>query len=146
MKRRINVKKATVYAIIVLFIGISFLPNITANNNKFSDEEFFITITKPENAIYRNNQKIIPFFVPLILRGSIDIEIEISPPNIQLDQIEIYINNELVKTIGGPGPFENYLYTYEGNAFSKTTIKIIGYGLGDIGQKSSMVTFWKIFP
>jgi hypothetical protein len=146
MMKNINVAKATVLAIIILFIGISFLPNIPANINKYSEEDFSISITKPENAIYRNNQKIIPFFIPLILRGSIDIEIKISPPDTRLDRIEVYVNNGLFTVVGGPGPFDNYLLTLEGIAFSRDMIKVVGYGIGDNNpQSSDGITIWRIF-
>ena len=143
--RKIQICKAIVIATIVLLIVISFQSSVTANMNKPLTEEFTISITKPENAIYRNNQKLMPFWFPLVLCGSIDIEIEVSPPGTILDRMEIYVNNELYNIVRGPGPFDNYIFTCEGKSFSKILIEVLGYGLDDNSGEKAEITIWRIF-
>jgi hypothetical protein len=143
MNKRINVGKAIVFALIVMFIGTSFLPSITANTNKSSMDDFTITIIKPKNAIYKNNQELITFLIPIILRGNIDINIEISPPT-TLTMLEILVNDNVVDIIKGPGPLENPIITLGGNAFSKVKIGVVGYS-GSIHSSDSII-LWRIFP
>lgn len=143
--KEIYIGKAIVIAIVVLLLVISFQSSITANMNKPLTEEFTISIIKPENAIYRNNQKLIPFCAPLVLRGSIDVEIEVTPSGTQLDRMEIYVDNELYNTIQGPGPFDNYVFTVEGNTLSKIKIEVLGYGIDDTSGEEAESTIWRIF-
>ena len=99
-----------------------------------------LTITKPEKAIYANNQKLIPFLMPLVLCGNIDIEIE-APGT--FDRMEIFINDILIDTITGPGPFSIPIFKLDGKAFSKDKIEIVGYT--GSSQSSDSIIVWRIF-
>ena len=75
---------------LILSLGLLIFPMdiITASTN----EEYEIFFVSPENAIYINNSKIIPFFVPLVLWGALFVELDTSPVDIHSHClfIEIY--------------------------------------------------------
>jgi len=146
------IKKGVVVAVILLFIGVSVLPNISGNINEsrnvenidfdeHSLSEITVTITYPENGIYWNNQKIFPFFVTLVIRGDIgfDVEIETSP-YVGIDYVEFYLNDVLIfRDDSAPfefGPCPNI-------PFSKIKIGIIAYANGD--QGSDEIVIWRLF-
>jgi hypothetical protein len=138
-------KKAIAISAILLLMMICFQSITIAGIDKSSAQEFTISIIKPENAIYRNNQKILPFFMPIVLRGNLDVEIKISPPGVLLDRLEIYINEEIVTVISGPGPFDDYSYTLEGEPLSQIKIEVHGYTIDDSSGQKAEITIWRIF-
>lgn len=144
--------KGIVVALIVLFVGISVMPSISGNINESGDTEitndvtylpYQVTFTSPENGIYRNDQKILPFFVPLAFCGIITVEVEAEPVE-EIDRVEIYINDGLHEIITGAGPTYESSYVWEGEPFSKINFKAIAYGC-DNTQASDEITIWRIF-
>ena len=154
MERNNLIKKGVVVAVIILFIGVSVLPNISGNNNRSRNVEnidfdehslsdITVTITFPEDGIYCNNQKIFPFFVTLVIRGDIgfDVEIETSP-YVEIDYVELYINDGLQYVVFTP-PFE-FGPLCLNIPFSKIKTGIIAYATnGD--QDSDEIVIWRIF-
>lgn len=55
-----------------------------------------LEISKPDNGIYINNNKILPFFLPLIIIGDMNIVVEASDGVSGMDCVEFYINDELM--------------------------------------------------
>ncbi len=80
------------------FTGIVRVVN-SENPSDYCDLEVFLTsppsasIIKPERAIYINNERIMWFFVPLII-GSGDLDIEVTTSS-WIDWVEFYIDGEL---------------------------------------------------
>lgn len=146
-------KKSLVCGIFVLFVGITTLPSISGGINESRDTEitndvtylpYQVTITSPKNGIYFNNQKILPFLMPLVLRGKITIEGEAEPVE-EIDRVEVYINGGLFEIITGSGPTYEFSLDWDGeSAFSKINVEVIAYGLDDT-QVSDEITIWRIF-
>jgi len=105
------------------------------------NSSFKVTITKPQNGIYCNNQKILPFFIPLILCGAISIVAEIVPNSSGMDRVEFYINDMPQHTVTGPGPA--YVWTLTWSPFSKINVKVIAYTFNETA--SDEITIWRIF-
>jgi len=150
MMRNDACKKALILAIIVLFLGIIYIPCISGNIDESIDKEIVndyektplqVTLIRPENGIYFNDQKILPFFKPLVLCGSISIEVEVEPLS-EVERIEFLLNGVLQKVIVGPP----WLLTWSlgGWSFSKLTFGIIAYDFYG-NQASDEITIWRIF-
>lgn len=152
MKKK-SLFKMEIAFVMVLFIGIGVLPSISGNTNESRNVEIVndverplqltVTITHPGNGIYYNNQKILPFCVPLVLLGDISMAIEIKPLS-EVIMVELYINGELLGTITEP-PFEFSNGTIPLKPFSGITVKVIVHGTDGI-QDSDEITIWRIFP
>ncbi len=145
-------KNSLVCGIIVLFVGITILPSISGNiseprdteiTNDVSYSSYQVTFTRPENGIYCNDHKILPFLMPLVLFGKITVELEAEPVD-EIDRVEIYINDGIYETITGPGPTYEFYCVWGGEPFSKTNFKAIAYGC-DGTQASDEITIWRIF-
>ena len=153
MKKK-SLSKIEIAFVIVFFIGNGVLPSISGNTNESRNVEIVndvehplqltVTIMYPGNGIYCNNQKILPFCVPLVLYGNISMAIEIKPLS-EIDMVEFYINGELLCTITTP-PFEfgNGTIPFR-KPFSRMTVKVIAYGTDGI-QDSDEIVIWRIFP
>lgn len=98
-----------------------------------------IKITKPEKVIYLKNKKTLPFFVPLII-GSINIEVNASDTETEINQVEFYIDDELKST----DTTEQYSWTWSKRAFLRHTIKVIAYDGGG-NSASDEIVVWKFF-
>ncbi len=79
-----------------------------------------INITKPENALYIGDRKIMPTNIPLIL-GKITIETQITYQYDDIDRVEFYINNKL-KEVKRNTP---YFFTWDERAFLNNNIKTV---------------------
>ena len=149
MKKKAPFKMEIAF-VIVLFIGIGVLPSISGNTSESRNVEIVndvehplqltVTITYPENGIYCNNQKILPFCVPLVLYGDISLDIEIEPLS-GVDKVEFYINGVYLGESTEP-PFDEFDIII--NPFSRVTVKVIAYGI-DGSQDSDEITIWRIF-
>lgn len=94
---------------------------------QFDSVEF--KITKPEKAIYLNDEKIFPLFIATIIIGPITIETDITTDS--AEKVEFYIDNNL-KYSDNSEPFSYY---WNENVFFKHIIKIKAYhGNGDITE------------
>lgn len=89
-----------------------------------------IDITKPKNALYVFNKRLLSLLKPFII-GRIDIEVNASDEQGKIQRVEFYIDSELkfVDTI------EPYLFTWDERTFFTHTIKAIAYDTS--GKNSS---------
>ena len=143
---------------VILLLGVAIAPSINAdvkepepvpvinqNKEEFSSLGVNITFTYPENAIYWNDHKIVPFSVPLILhsKGDIYVQIEfIIEPLDKVDYLELYINDVLQVTIFSP-PFPDKLaLPVPPLSHAKSTI-IVGTSEGY--QNVASITVWRLF-
>jgi len=79
-------------------------------------------VTRPENAVYVFDKKILPFFIPLSF-GKITIETLVTSKEYDIEKVEFYIDDTLLSTV----PTEPYSWTWKTLAFSKHTVKVIAY-------------------
>jgi hypothetical protein len=98
-----------------------------------------VDITKPEKAIYWKNKRILPFFVPLVIR-SMDIEVDTSDLESGVNRVEFYIDDELLSNDTTPP----YSWTWEERAFFRHTIGVIAYDNANNSAKAELVV-WKFF-
>ncbi len=144
--RTSGVKNGLIVGVILLFIGIAVQPSIaTVQSEEKIDIEHTplqVTITKPENGIYINNHKVLPFFMPLILCGAVTIKVEVIP-NDGWASMEFYLNGVIQEIILGPGPvYEISLSSW--TLFSKINLEVIAFTY-DGNSASDEITIWRIF-
>jgi len=151
MKRKTIVEKGLVGGIVclMLLLAVPGAGAITGNAAKLTNNvehlplSITVAFTHPENAIYWNDHKIAPFFVPLVLRGPIGIECTIEPSD-EIDMVEYYVNGVLCYINTEPPFFWPYgLLTW--GSFSKISFAVIAYGTGGT-QGSDEITIYRIFP
>jgi hypothetical protein len=154
MKKNTLFRKSLVCVILVLFVSTSVIPCISGNSNQsknvaivkdteLSPLSVTVTFTHPGNGIYYFDKKILPFSVPLILRGKITVKAEIESGSEVIDRIEFYINDVLYNTITGIGPHYDFTWAWEGSIFSKVNFKIIACAT-DNTQASDEITIYRI--
>jgi len=98
-----------------------------------------VKIINPENAIYFSNQKIIPFFTPVII-SNIDIQVEAEDDETDIDYVEIFIDNDQKATL----KYLPYKWSWTERVLGKYTITAIAYD--DAGNDASdEITIWKLF-
>lgn len=99
-----------------------------------------VKIIKPEKAIYLANNKIISFFVPLLI-GKIDIEVDVPfCPGSEIDRVEFYIDGNLREI----DIAEPYRWTWDERVFFRHRIKVVAYvNSGD--NLWDEITVWKFF-
>lgn len=98
-----------------------------------------IGFSKPENAFYFNNRKIMPWFMPIVM-GVIDVEITASDDETGMKYVELYLNDELKENFSA-GP---YCWTWDERGFGRYTLKAVGYDeAGNYG--SDEISVWKFF-
>jgi PKD repeat protein len=98
-----------------------------------------IEIRKPENALYLNNKKILPFSIPVIIK-KIDIDVNASDDQIGIDKVEFYIDNKLTATDTSPP----YSWTWDKRAFFRHTIRVTAYDIAG-NNASKEITVLKFF-
>jgi hypothetical protein len=98
-----------------------------------------VSITKPEKALYINDEEIMPFFVPLIF-GHIQIWPYANDNESGLNRLELYINDELIETFTSVPRS----WTWDEKVFGKQTIKLIAYDNAG-NDNIAMITVWKFF-
>ena len=136
----------TVVGITILLLGLAVQPSIATVQPKeeidIEHTPLQVTITKPENGIYINNHKVLPFFVPLILCGAVTVKVEVIP-NDGWASMEFYLNGVLQNIIYGPGPeYEISISSYR--LFSKFNLEVIVFTY-DGNYASDEITIWKLF-
>jgi hypothetical protein len=161
-------RKGLAVGIILLFVGISSISTAicTATINQYGKylnekecsplrENITVTFTYPENGIYWNNHKIMPFSVPLILFGNgelvfhgfrfyrdtpVDYTVESS---VGITLIEFYVDGVLIGNVTTP-PYE-----FKGlglmTRFSHKNLKIIAYGANQGDWGSDEITIYRLF-
>ena len=93
-------------------------------NSKGENYPLFLKITKPENALYLRNRKILRLFKPLII-GKIDIEVEATQEQFGIHRVEFYIDNELKEI----DTTKSFSWTWDEKVFLKHryTIKVVAF-------------------
>ena len=139
------VKNGLIVGVIFLFVGVAVQPSVaTVQPKEEIDNEhplIQVSFMKPEDGIYCNNHKILPFFIPLVLCGKISIDYKVINGN-GMERIEFYINNVLQESIPGSGPHYGWFLSW--SSFSKITFGIKAYD--DYGNHASdEITIWRIF-
>jgi hypothetical protein len=109
-------------------------------NCSLTQSSIDVEIAKPLKALYRNNERIIPFLIPRII-GLIDIEAYIpwgwGEPG-SAERVEFYIDGALQATI----TTEPYNWTWTQKTIGKHVIKVVAYGFdGDSASKE--IEVWK---
>ena len=116
-------------------------------------ENITVTFTYPENAIYWNDRKIMPYSVPFILHGNGDlsfnwfrfyrdtpVEYTITGP---IDRVDFYLDGSLIgSATAAPYEFELPILM---PSFSHITVKIIAYGGSQGDWGSDEITIWRLF-
>ncbi len=96
-------------------------------------------VTKPENALYIGDKKILPFFTPVSF-GKITIETTVTSNNDNIERVEFFVDGALQST----DTTAPYSWTWNRIAFLKHPIKIVAYDTE--GHNSSReLTLWKFF-
>lgn len=81
-----------------------------------------MTVTRPENALYIGDKKIMPFVTPVSL-GKITIDASATSLSYGIEKVEFYVDDSLVSTdIAVP-----YSWTWNTIAFLRHTIKVVAY-------------------
>jgi len=98
-----------------------------------------VQITKPEKAIYIQNDKVLPFIVPLVF-FAIDVQVAASDNESGIAQVEFYIDD----TFKANDTVEPYSWTWSERNFFSYTLKVIVYdNAGHHTEKE--ITVWKFF-
>lgn len=157
-------RKYLAIVIILLFGGTIIIPStINANHSDryeqnlcqkeclIVQENITVTFMYPENGIYWNYHKIVPFSVPLILYGYgilLGHGVILTPVQFKIDhleyisEIEVYINDILMETWIGPPFYDNVGLPM--TRFSTATAKVVAYtDQGDYA--SDEITVWRLF-
>jgi hypothetical protein len=96
-------------------------------------------VTKPENALYIGDKKILPFFTPVSI-GKITIETTAASNNYNIDRVEFFLDGALQST----DTTAPYSWTWNHFAFLQHAIKVVAYDTQ--GHNSSReLTLWKFF-
>ncbi len=115
-------------------------------------ENITVTFTYPENAIYWNDRKIMPYSVPFILHGNGDlsfnwfrfyrdtpVEYTITGPIVGVD---FYLDGSLIGSVTA-APYE-FEFPILMPSFSHLTVKIIAYGASQDDWGSDEITIWRL--
>jgi len=116
-------------------------------------ENITVTFTYPENGIYWNDRKIMPYSVPFILHGNGDlgfhgfrfyrdtpVEYTITGPIVGVD---FYLEGVLIGSVTA-APYE-FDFPIPMTSFSHVTVKIIAYGASQGDWGSDEITIWRLF-
>jgi len=95
-----------------------------------------IKITKPENAIYLFNKKIVSFFWPLII-GPIDVEVDTSDDEYGIEKVEFYVDD----VYQANDTSEPYSWKWNKLMFFKHTLKAVVFNSnGNVGVEEIVVS------
>jgi len=116
-------------------------------------ENITVTFTYPENGIYWNDRKIMPYSVPFILHGNgnlsfnwfrfyrdTPVEYTITGP---VDRVDFYLDGSLIGSATA-APYE-LDFSILMPSFSHITVKIIAYGASQGDWGSDEITIWRLF-
>jgi len=101
-----------------------------------------VKISKPKNAIYVLNGKIVKFFTPIIF-GGIDIEVNASDNGSGIASVNFYTGQyyQLLKYSDDNLP---YIWRWDETQFGWRTIKIIVYDKAN-NKSETKIVVWKLF-
>ena len=98
-----------------------------------------VTITSPEDAIYINNSRVFPFFVPLVF-GPTLIQVKVTNPGAGVRDVSFYVDGDLVST-DSTFPF---MYSFSEKRFGRVTVDVVV--TDSVGQQGSdTIILWKFF-
>ena len=98
-----------------------------------------VTITKPENALYFNNKKILPLFTTVVI-GIIEVEVEASDSLSGIDHVSFYLDDDLMGNVTA----SPYTWLWSERSFNRYTLEVIAFdGAGNFA--SDEITLVKIF-
>ncbi|MCK4332384.1 MAG: hypothetical protein KAV40_02265 [Thermoplasmatales archaeon] len=96
-------------------------------------------ITKPEKAIYIRDNKVLPFFLPILI-GKITIEANATNEEYGINRVEFLVDNDLKENDSS----EPYSFSWNEPAFFRHNIKVVAYD--NIGKSiSKEIIVWKFF-
>ncbi len=119
----------------------AYFPNVFIT--KYCSEDVFnptVTITKPENGLYFNNNKIFDIKRTIIF-GTVDIKANVTDDETGVDHVEIYVDDMLRANLTIPP----YVCAWEEKDISPHTIKIVGYDHAGNYASKELKNIWKIF-
>jgi hypothetical protein len=116
-------------------------------------ENITVTFTYPENGIYWNDRKIMPYSVPFILHGNGDLSfnwfrfyrdtpVEYTITGL-IDRVDFYLDGALIGSATAP-PYE-FDFPIPMPSFSHINVKIIAYGGNQGDWGSDEITIWRLF-
>jgi len=121
------------------YYGMMLCGDPTLTISKTNSPQLSIDIVSPSNGLYVKENKILPFFVPVIF-GDATIKIEIINQGYGIDKVIFYNGQEVLFT-DDDAPFE---FVYNETTFGKRVITVKAIDTVDnIAEES--VTFWKFF-
>ncbi len=97
-----------------------------------------LKVTKPENALYLFDKKILPFFVPLSF-GKITIEVTATSKDFGIEKVEFYVDGILRSTDFD----EPYSWTWNSLALLRHTVNVVAYDTRGYNSTRTF-TLWKI--
>jgi hypothetical protein len=98
-----------------------------------------VEILKPTNAIYQNNNRLIPFFVPIII-GYITVEVSATDDLSGLEKVEFYVDNKLK----GNDTTDPYRWTWDESLFFRHNLEVVAFDRSG-NQNSFKLSVWKFF-
>ena len=98
-----------------------------------------VDIVKPINALYFYNNKILPFFIPIII-GGIDVEIYASDDKSGVDHVSFYLDGMLKANLTS----EPYKWTWNEKTPGRHTIKATAYDIAG-NQATDEIIVWRFF-
>jgi hypothetical protein len=104
-----------------------------------SNTEPTVSINKPTNAIYMNNEVMFPFPRTIII-GSIDVIADANDVESEIDYVELYIDNSMYDDIFS-GPYE---FTEVTMGFGRHTIRVVAYDMSGLSGEAEISVF-KLF-
>jgi len=108
-------------------------------NLTFCDDLPEVDIVKPENALYLNNWRIFPFFIPVIV-GNMEIKVNASDFSSGIDCVKFYIDGEFQFN----DSIEPYCLQWDNKSFGNHAIKVVAFD--KVGYfESDGIIVWKFF-
>lgn len=127
------------YTIGLKILTLNGKEDIYRKNIYIDDEKPLVTMVKPVNGIYFNNNYYLDFFTTVIF-GSIEIEFKVSDVGYGVKNVELLINDEKKILTGNA----TYIYTWDEINFGKSTVKIIAVDYAG-NQNTKIANVWKFF-
>lgn len=105
----------------------------------FPEAETIVRITKPENAIYIRDSKILRFFAPFLI-GKFTFEANATNQEYGIDRVEFYLDDVLKEN----DTSDPYSWLWGEKAFFRHTVKVVAYD--NTGNNvSEEIYVWKFF-
>ena len=100
-----------------------------------------VRIEKPEEGwLYVNDEKLVKLGFTTIVIGEITVEVDATDDKTEIEKVEIYIENDLVKS----DSIKPYTWLWVRPSFGKFDVEAIAYD-GFLQSSTDRVTVWKFF-